>query len=289
MDPQWYSGGGDFRARLTECDFGELRLSTVRADGHAVVRTPSMISDADVADFFLCAVTCGPGTVSQRGRSVVLDKGDFTVIDSGEPYRFDFPTRFEQTVVRIPRSVMQGRVRDKDLDSVVLRRVAGASGSGAVVGGLLERVATFGGEVDAPAAAALAESAVDMIVVALSSDVVPRSAAAKARADDYRRAQAYLRARIGDTSMTVSNAATELGMSVRYLQKLFAADGTTPREWLLRNRLERARSLLVASDITVADLAGEVGFKETSHFSRSFTSAYGLSPGRYRRQRSQSA
>lgn len=289
MDPQWYTGRGNFHARLTDCDFGGLHLSTMRADGHAVVRTPAMIRDADRADFFLCAVTGGPGTVSQHGRSVVLDKGDITVIDSGQPYRIDFPTRFAQTVVRIPRPVMLARVRAKDLDSVVLRRVAGTGGAGAVVGGLLEHVATYGGEVEAPDAATLAEPTMDMIVVALTSAGVPQSATVKAHIDDYRRAQTYIRARLGDSSLTVSSAATDLGVSVRYLQKLFAAAGTTPREWLLRARLERARSLLVASDITVAELAGEVGFKETSHFSRSFACAYGLSPGRYRRQRPRSA
>jgi AraC-like DNA-binding protein len=288
MDPQWYTRYGGFQARLVDRHFGGLRLSTMRADGHAVVRTPGMIRDADHGDYFLCAVTGGPGTVSQHGRSVVLDKGDITMIDSGQPYRIDFPTPFAQTVVRIPRPAMQARLRAKDLDSVVLRRIEGTGGTGAVVGGLLEHVATCGGDVEASDAAALAESVMDMIVVALTSAIVPQSATSRAHVDDYRRAQTYIRARLGDRSLTVLSAATDLGMSVRYLQKLFAADGTTPRDWLLRARLERARSLLVTSDITVAELAGEVGFKETSHFSRSFARAYGLSPGRYRHARPRS-
>ncbi|WP_157226810.1 AraC-like ligand-binding domain-containing protein [Gordonia rubripertincta] len=283
MDPQWYTERGRFHARLTGRDFGNLYLSTVRADGHAVVRTPAMISDVDHEDFFLCAVTGGPGTVTQHGRSVVLDKGDFTVVDSGQPYRFDFPCRFAQTVVRIPRPVMHSRVRESDLDAAILRRVAGTSGAGAVVSRFLEQIAAHGTELDSPESTALAESAMDMIVVALTAAGVPQSTTTRAHIADYRRAQTYLRARLGDSSLTVAGAASELGMSTRYLQKLFAADGTTPREWLVRARLERARSLLVTSDITVAALTGEVGFKESSHFSRSFTDEYGLSPGRYRR------
>ncbi len=44
-------------------------------------------------------------------------------------------------------------------------------------------------------------------------------------------------------------------------------------------RLQKAKSLLETSDLKVSEVAWKVGYKDVSHFSRSFHEMFGFSPG----------
>ena len=59
-------------------------------------------------------------------------------------------------------------------------------------------------------------------------------------------------------------------------------DGTAT-EVVNRLRLEYAARALRLTDNTVEDIAGQCGLSNCSYFTRLFTAAYGVSPGRYRR------
>ncbi|MET9256510.1 helix-turn-helix domain-containing protein [Streptomyces sp. NPDC003717] len=80
-------------------------------------------------------------------------------------------------------------------------------------------------------------------------------------------------------------AATE-GVSVRALQRLFAAHvGVGPKWVILRYRiheaLERAES---GGDVDWADLAGELGYSDQAHLVRDFTTTVGVPPTAYARR-----
>lgn len=284
MDPQWESPRGRFEARLSTRQFGDLSLSTVRAHAHSVLRTPAMIADTDSEDYFLCAVTGGPGRIEQHERSIWLDKGSFAVIDAGQPFRFDFPQRFEQIVVRVPRRLLLGRMSERDVDRVMAQPVSAASGAGVVVSRFLQQLAALDAAVPDAPAAALSASALDMIVTALADTGGAVSPTQQAHTADLHRAQNLLRTRLHDENLSITEAAGELGISMRYLQKIFQSTGSTPSEWLLQARLERARMILLSTEITIGELATRVGFKDISHFSRSFRNLYGVSPGQYRQR-----
>lgn len=87
-----------------------------------------------------------------------------------------------------------------------------------------------------------------------------------------------------DPDYSISDLAAELGMSVRYIHKLFSAAGTTPRTWLNQQRLERARKLLLSTDATISTISVRVGFRDVSHFSRAFRRRFGTSPLHFRMQ-----
>lgn len=87
-----------------------------------------------------------------------------------------------------------------------------------------------------------------------------------------------------DQPVGLRETAESLGVTSPYLSHLFRErTGRTLIDYLTAVRMERARELLLASDRSVADIAGSVGYASTSHFSRVFKQSTGNSPADFRR------
>ena len=54
--------------------------------------------------------------------------------------------------------------------------------------------------------------------------------------------------------------------------------GETPAKWIREKRLSKARQVLQASQMSIADVAYSLGFENPTHFSRIFKQQYGISP-----------
>ncbi len=86
--------------------------------------------------------------------------------------------------------------------------------------------------------------------------------------------------------LTVEGLAAEVAMSPRHFERCFKeAVGSSPRKFLITVRLGAARELLARTERPIAAIAWEVGFKNFSHFSDTFTREVGLPPSAYRRER----
>ena len=83
--------------------------------------------------------------------------------------------------------------------------------------------------------------------------------------------------------LTVESVACELGYSTSNFCKLFKKTaGEGFHQALNRHRITCAADLLTVSDLSVADIAAEVGFGEAKSFCRVFKSICGVTPGAYR-------
>jgi transcriptional regulator GlxA family with amidase domain len=91
-----------------------------------------------------------------------------------------------------------------------------------------------------------------------------------------------IRSRLADGPVLLRDLAVDLGTSVRQLQRILEANGTSFRELLVRQRLETARDLLAASDRPIRAVALECGFASPQTFSRAFSNAFGQSPSAFR-------
>lgn len=98
------------------------------------------------------------------------------------------------------------------------------------------------------------------------------------------RAQQWLRKHMS-RDIGVTDAARAVAVSERTLARKFnMAIGQTPLAYLQTLRLEAARTLLEAGDLTVDSVASQVGYVDASSFSRLFKQELGVSPGAYRRR-----
>ena len=89
-----------------------------------------------------------------------------------------------------------------------------------------------------------------------------------------------------DSMVTLETLAQQANMPVPVFITAFrAAFHTTPYQYLLDLRFERAKHLLRFTSRTIAEISALVGFSRPSHFSSAFRRRVGLSPRAYRERR----
>ncbi len=93
-----------------------------------------------------------------------------------------------------------------------------------------------------------------------------------------------LRERIAEP-WTLQALAEEIHLSRSQLVRAFDATvGVSPMAYLRRMRVERMARLLVSTDLSVAEAARSVGWRNQFHASQCFHAHYEVSPTEFRRQ-----
>ena len=89
--------------------------------------------------------------------------------------------------------------------------------------------------------------------------------------------------RYSDSSLSLTDVAEELNLSVSYLSHTFKQQtGTGFADALNNIRLEHAAQLLRETNLTVQNIAQQCGYTGAAYFSRVFKKQYGITPGQYR-------
>ena len=115
----------------------------------------------------------------------------------------------------------------------------------------------------------------------LSDQVVQDYLAKMDKEDLVSRVNSLLVANLPSGDYSKEDAARELHMSARTLQKRLDAAGTSWRELLTATRAELAISYLRSGRYTLAEITFLLGFNDTSSFSRAFKRWTGKSPGSF--------
>jgi AraC-like DNA-binding protein len=93
--------------------------------------------------------------------------------------------------------------------------------------------------------------------------------------------KAYIRDKIGDPELSAASVAARLGVTSRYVHRLFEREGKTFSEFVLLRRLERARQMLGDARFAeqkISAIALDCGFRDISYFNRTFRRAFGMTP-----------
>jgi AraC family transcriptional regulator len=97
-----------------------------------------------------------------------------------------------------------------------------------------------------------------------------------------RKVKELVHAKIED-DLSLDEMAQSVGLSTAHFARMFRkSTGETPHQFVLRQRVERARTMLRAPDARVLDVAVACGFKTQQHFAQVFRDVWGVSPTEYR-------
>ena len=86
-----------------------------------------------------------------------------------------------------------------------------------------------------------------------------------------------------DRDLSIQTVAQWVGLSPKYFQKVFReSTGKTPNEYIIEEKLTKAKALLRQTDKAISDIAFECGFTNFSYFSRMFKKRLNKTPQEYR-------
>ena len=88
----------------------------------------------------------------------------------------------------------------------------------------------------------------------------------------------YIEAHL-DQNLELEDLAQQAGVSQFYFSRLFKQSlGITPHQYVIRQRVERARQLIQQGELGLADIALECGFANQGHLNRHFKRLTGVTP-----------
>jgi AraC family transcriptional regulator len=88
-----------------------------------------------------------------------------------------------------------------------------------------------------------------------------------------------------DQDIPLKDLAASIGMSVSHCCRLFKqSTGLAPHQYVITCRVERAKSLLLKEERTIAQIAHAVGFADQSHLNHHFKHLLGIPPGALRKE-----
>ena len=86
-----------------------------------------------------------------------------------------------------------------------------------------------------------------------------------------------------ENDLTLIEMSRAVDLSPAHFSRMFyKSTGETPHQFVLRNRIERAKEMLRVAEARVLDVAVACGFKTQQHFARVFRRICGASPMEYR-------
>ena len=93
----------------------------------------------------------------------------------------------------------------------------------------------------------------------------------------------YIDSHYMQDSLSLNEVASGIDVSANYFSAVFSQEmNMTFVEYVTKKRMERAMKLLKQTDLSAADIAGQVGYKDPHYFSFVFKKTQGCTPREYR-------
>jgi AraC-like DNA-binding protein len=277
----------DFRAELCSRSLGAVQVASLVAAPYWVQRSRRLIRQFDPERYHLMVSLRGNGLATQGRQEATLAPGDMVLYDSsrpmlarsgiGEPSLRILTATFPREMLPMPEQVVR---------SLLAVPLPGSAGLGKVVARFLADMIPGLGNGRLTGSAHLAEAVIELICAVLSDRIGSNDVDSAAR----RRAlllsaQKFIREHLADAELSPQMVASAHFISLRSLQLLFSAQGTTVSGWIRDQRLDRCRRDLSTPSLAavpVRNVGARWGFTDAAHFSRTFRARFGVPPGEYR-------
>lgn len=260
------------------CGFAAVDIPTV--DIICAQRTHWDAREDGMNDFKLLLQVSGTSTLVQDDRSTKLSAGDLGLIDVTRPIRLDPQSESGRWIgLHFPRRSLISHLgfeprggwcwRGDMLPSRLLGRF------------IMEAIQDRGVASDS-AEFYLQRAVYDLVGALFDSSELSRHFSSSDKL--FARLCSIAKRCLSDPNVGQAEVAAEAGISVRYLQKIFAARGTTFGHFLKSLRLDHAAQLLrqqtsYKTSLPLTEVAYACGYRDYAHFARNFRARFGRAPG----------
>ncbi|WP_249416018.1 helix-turn-helix domain-containing protein [Streptomyces sp. TS71-3] len=278
---------GDFRAEMRLMEFGAPYVWPTSLQSMSFRRTPRLIRRSDPEYYHLQFLLQGNIGIVQAGRETVQGPGEMTVVDTSQPYECHILSHSVGVALEIPRVLVPV---SRDLTQHLLTQpLPGQEGIGALLAGFLTRLAQDTTPYPPSDRARLGTVLIDL----LSATLAHHLEATDALTPETRqhtltlRIKEFVRQHLHEPDLSPGTIAAAHHISLSHLHRLFKSESITIAALIRRQRLEGARRDLsdpALATIPIHAIATRWGFRSHADFTRSYRTAYGITP-REERQR----
>ena len=263
------------------CDFEAIELG---CNAPQISRTVRDTRLDDAHHYYLLFQCAGQTLIDQNNRQTMLNSGEVALIDSSRPVTYASDSPGQWFSLHLPRKWLAsylgfepegGQCRNGEVPPARLLRE--------LVSDAARGDQTLIGEIKPKSVGVYMNLVVFDLVGALFSD--PSTVSISPYTDKlFGRASEIIRDRFCDPDFGPLDVAAEMGISLRYLQTLFTARGTTCGQFVRSSRLNYAASLLrrraqMKSASPLSEIAYACGFHDYVYFARLFRRQFGHPPG----------
>ena len=271
-----------FHGSIEKRKVSDLEMTLFSSSALSFNKYPSVASNSDNRAWIVITQLAGLRRYSQDGKVAVLKKGDATLIDSGKPWSSDCPGDCARLYLRVPRSLMQTRVRLNEIP--VARRISGDSGLGPVLFHLATSMYRQAGKMTDEEGSAAIEAYLRVLAACFGTSRKLAEGAGRG-IELTSQILEYIEMHLTDTTLTPADIAGALGISVRHVHRLFSRQGSTVADWIRAQRLRHCRKDLADPYLrrkSITEIAFFWGFNDSAHFSRVFKQEFGTCPRAFR-------
>jgi AraC family transcriptional activator of tynA and feaB len=270
--------GPQFAGAIDEYRSGELKMSFVDVSQAQLFRTQHEIDQGEGAHYYAAFQLAGEAVMEQQGSCITLMPGDITLIDSTRPSNFVYRNNARQLSLILPRERVEQQLRFTTVKPA--QRIPAS----APMAGLAKRLIL--GSTEQRLSHAESEATLDAVISLLRPAMGASNVDDSPQARTFRKALRFIDEHIGDEALCPEWLATQVGVSVRGLYRLFSRHGLVVAQYVKNRRLDLCAEQLrhARGEGKLCALGYEWGFNDSSYFSTAFKARFGVSPGEYRKR-----
>ncbi|MHC5905579.1 helix-turn-helix domain-containing protein [Streptomyces sp. S6] len=282
----------DTTASLRILALGVVQLWTMEHSPITLRRTRKLIQQSDPELYHLSLNLRGTMGLSSSGYEAEYEPYDLVLHDTSRPHLIRAITSHREDTILgtglfIPRKLLP--LSDNAIDSLIMRRLSGREGIGALLAQFLTQVNRDAGSYRPDDGPRLGTVAADLLsaLFAHALDAGNSLPPESHQQGLVLRIRAYIQANLHNPQLTPRTIAAAHNMSTSYLHRIFQQEDETVAALIRNQRLQRACHDLAdpAQRTTpIHTIAARWGFPRAADFTRVFRTAYGMPPKEHRHQ-----
>jgi len=272
-----------FNAESTCFLLGNILLAEIIATSHAIKVTPLAGSNLT----FAWISVEGRALISQGSDTADTGASSFCLCDGGRPWTIRFSAhRVRGFVLIISGQQLAGFL--PDWRKMAVRNICCEQGLSAILFELVKSLHHHRSTIDKEAGTDIARTLLETLAAAMRrASRTHQAMPSQLETYHKERIRGYVRSQLRDPALNVESVALKVGLSTRYIHRLFSTEAVPLMKWVWMERLENCyRDLSLGSlrNRSISEIAYHWGFNNPAHFSRAFRNRFGISPKNHRQR-----
>lgn len=263
-----------------------LGMASIATTSNRATRSREMVKDGN-DDLIFSFTLEGAAAISARDEEATVNAGSGILIPSSDPSLSLILRTSSFLSLAIPIAAIAPMIGD--LDAALMSVVSESSTALRLLTGYLKNVSEDAISATPNLRHVVTTHVYELVALAFGATRDTAEAANKGgvRTARLHAIKAHVLQNLDQQKLTTANVGLRHGVTSRYVNMLFDEEGTSFEEFVLLQRLNKARRLLTDPRFikrTISSIAYEAGFSDLSYFNRTFRKRFEMTPSDVRAQ-----